>query len=188
MTPNNKIILGIDPGSNLLGYAFIQLIQSRKPKIIRMGALDMRSIDKHSDKLSFIYKELSKLIHLYAPSEAAIEAPFYSKNVQSMLKLGRAQGAAMLAVSNAGIQIAEYSPKSVKKAVTGNGNAAKEQVARMFPNIIEGEIDQKVLDATDALGVAYCHYIQSKGLGPNKKKHNDWSGFLKENPGRKAKL
>ncbi len=188
MTEKQKIILGIDPGSNLLGYAFIQVIGKKKPKIISMGALDMRKYDNHSQKLAHIFKELQKLIKIYEPTDAAIEAPFFGKNVQSMLKLGRAQGVAMVAVSETGLEVEEYSPKTVKRAVTGNGNASKEQVARMLPHIMEGKIDTKSEDATDALGVAFCHHIQIQGLGTGKKKHKDWSSFLKDNPGRKAKL
>ena len=180
--------MGIDPGSNILGYAFIQVIGKNKPKIISMGILDMRKYENHSQKLAHIFTELQKLIVLYEPNDAAIEAPFYGKNVQSMLKLGRAQGVAMVAISEKGLLVEEYSPKSVKKAVTGNGNASKEQVARMFPHIIDGEIDFSKLDATDALGVAFCHHIQTQGLELGQKKHKDWGSFLKENPQRKAKL
>jgi crossover junction endodeoxyribonuclease RuvC len=183
-----KIILGIDPGSNLLGYAFIKVADKNKPRIITMGTLDMRKYDNHSQKLAHIFTELQKLIALYEPTDAAIEAPFYGKNVQSMLKLGRAQGVAMVAISEKGLVVEEYSPKSVKKAVTGNGNASKEQVARMFPHIIDGEINCNNLDATDALGVAFCHHIQTQGLKLGQKKHNDWGSFLKDNPQRKAKL
>ncbi len=188
MNKKPKIILGIDPGSNLLGYAFLQVVGKKKPRIISMGALDMRKYEKHSQKLAHIFRELQKLIVLYEPTDAAIEAPFYSKNVQSMLKLGRAQGVAMVAISEKGLLVEEYSPKSVKRAVTGNGNASKEQVARMLPHIVEGEINSKALDATDALGVAVCHHTQTQNLGIGQKKHTDWGSFLKDNPDRKAKI
>lgn len=140
-----------------------------------------------AEKLSFIFEELQKLIKLYTPTEAGIEAPFYGNNVQSMLKLGRAQGVAMVAVAQMGLTIEEYSPRSIKKAVTGNGNASKEQVARMLPHIIDGAIATNSLDASDALGIAYCHYIQNQGMGLGKKKYKDWGSFLKENPSRKAR-
>ena len=188
MQSKPKIILGIDPGSNILGYAFIQVVGKKKPRIITMGTLDMRSYSNHGQKLAHIFTELQKLIVLYEPTEAAIEAPFYGKNVQSMLKLGRAQGVAMVAVAEKGLLIEEYSPRSVKKAVTGNGNASKEQIARMLPHILDGQIDMKVLDATDALGVAFCHHIQTQGMGLGQKKYNDWGSFLKDNPNRKAKF
>lgn len=188
MQSKPKIILGIDPGSNILGYAFIQVVGKKKPRIITMGTLDMRNYSNHGQKLAHIFTELQKLIVLYEPTEAGIEAPFYGKNVQSMLKLGRAQGVAMVAVAEKGITIEEYSPRSVKKAVTGNGNASKEQIARMLPHVLDGQIDMKVLDATDALGVAFCHHIQTQGLGLGQKKYNGWDSFLKDNPNRKAKF
>lgn len=183
-----KIILGIDPGSNVLGYAFLQVIGRKKPKIISMGVLDMRKLANHSQKLAHIFVELQKLIKIYEPTHAAIEAPFYGKDIQAMLKLGRAMGVAMVAASTTGLEVEEYSPRSIKKAVTGKGNASKEQVLRMLPHVVEGEMNVEFMDASDALGVAFCHHIQTQGLALGKKKHNDWSSFLKDNPGRKAKL
>lgn len=180
--------MGIDPGSTILGYAFLQIINKKKPRIITMGTLDMRQYDNHSEKLAHIFRELQVLIKLYEPSDAAIEAPFYGKNVQSMLKLGRAQGVAMVAASTMGLIVEEYAPLSIKKSVTGSGNASKEQVARMLPHLVEGEINSTLLDATDALGVAFCHHIQSQSLMPGKKKYNDWASFLKDNPDKKSKL
>ena len=188
MNQKPKIILGVDPGSNVLGYAFIQVIGKKKPRIISMGVLDMRQYENHSQKLAHIFKELQKLIQLYTPTEAAIEAPFYGKNVQSMLKLGRAQGVAMVAIADKGLLVEEYSPRSIKKAVTGNGNASKEQVARMLPHVLDGSIDTQTLDATDALGVAFCHHIQTQGLGLGKKRYKDWGSFLKDNPDKRAPL
>lgn len=188
MLKKPKIILGIDPGSNVLGYAFLQIVGKKKPRLVSMGVLDMRQYDNHGEKLAHIFKELQHLIRLYEPTDAAIEAPFYGKNVQSMLKLGRAQGVAMVAVSERGIPVEEYSPRSVKKAVTGNGNASKEQIARMLPHVIEGTIDTAVLDATDALGVAFCHHIQTQGLALGQKKYNDWGSFIKDNPNKRAKF
>jgi len=183
-----KIILGIDPGSNVLGYAFLQIVHKKQPKVVRMDVLDMRKMKKQADKLAFIFNELQKLIKLYEPTSAAIEAPFYGKDVQAMLKLGRAMGAAMVAVANSGLDVEEYSPRSIKKAVTGKGNASKQQLAKMLPHVVRGEIDTQFLDATDALGVAFCHHIQSKGLGLGKKKYSGWDAFLKDNPNRKAKF
>ncbi len=177
-----KIILGIDPGSNVLGYAFLQAV-GNKPKLISMGVLDMRKFENQPQKLKFIYEELQKLIHLYEPTDAAIEAPFFGKDVQAMLKLGRAQGAAMAAVACKGLEIIEYSPRSVKKSVTGQGAASKEQVAAMLPHLVEGDFHHKFMDATDAVGVAYCHYIQSSSvLGKSGKKYSGWGDFVKDNP------
>lgn len=183
-----RIILGIDPGSNLLGYAFIQVVAKKKPRVISMGTVDVRKKKDHGERLAGIFKELQRLIALYEPTEAAIEAPFYGKNVQSMLKLGRAMGVAMVAVSLTGIEIEEYSPRSIKKAVTGNGNASKEQVARMLPHVIDGSIDTALADSTDALGVAFCRHIQTQGLALGQKKYNNWESFLNDNPNRKAKF
>lgn len=188
MPKEPKIILGVDPGSNILGYAFIQVIGKKRPRLVSMGILDMRQYDNHGEKLAHIFTELQKLIKLYQPTTAAIEAPFYGKNVQSMLKLGRAQGVAMVAIAEKGISVEEYSPRSIKKAVTGKGNASKEQVASMLPHVVEGNINGATLDATDALGVAFCHHIQTQGVALGQKKYNDWSSFIKDNPNKKAKL
>lgn len=188
MKQTPKIILGIDPGSNLLGYAFIQVLGKGKPRLVAMGELDMRKKTVQAEKLSFIFTELQRLIDLYEPTSAGIEAPFYGKNVQSMLKLGRAQGVAMVAISERGIALEEYAPKTIKRAVTGKGNASKEQVANMLPHVIEGDLKGKSLDATDALGVAFCHHIQTQGMPLGQKKYSGWDSFLKANPNKKAKL
>ena len=182
----SNIILGIDPGTNLLGYAFIQIVNDKKPRIIAMDSLDMRKIKTHAEKLAHIFNELNRLIALYTPNEAAIEAPFYGKDVQAMLKLGRSMGAAMVAISVNNIPLAEYSPRSIKKAVTGNGNASKEQVSRMLPHIVDGEMNTRFADSSDALGVAYCHYLQKNQRGGGSKKYIDWSSYLKDNPDSKA--
>ena len=183
---NSNIILGVDPGTNLLGYAFVQIVKDKKPRIIVMDSLDMRKINTHAEKLAYIFKELNRLIVLYSPNEAAIEAPFYGKDVQAMLKLGRSMGAAMVAISVNNIPLSEYSPRSIKKAVTGNGNASKEQVSRMLPHIVDGEMNTRFVDSCDALGVAYCHYLQKNHKGIGGKKYNDWSSYLKDNPDRKS--
>ncbi len=183
-----KIILGIDPGTNILGYAFLQVAGKKKPRVITMGVLDMRKKANQAQKLAYIFEELQRLIQLYEPTDASIEAPFYGKNVQAMLKLGRAQGAAMVAIANQGLQLEEYSPRSIKKSVTGNGAATKEQVARMLVHIVDGTIDPKWLDATDALGVAFCHHIQTQGLPKGQKKYSGWDSFLANNPDKRAKL
>lgn len=182
-----SIIVGIDPGSNLLGYAFLQTQERNKPRLIAMGTLDMRDEESQAAKLHFIFEELQNLLKIYEPTQAAIEAPFYGKDVQAMLKLGRAQGVAMLTLKVFGLEPTEYSPRSVKKAVTGQGQASKEQVARMLPHLIVGDLTATTLDATDALGIAYCHYLsqQQTGLGAGKK-YDNWAAFLKDNPKRKG--
>lgn len=183
-----KIILGIDPGSNILGYAFIQVIGKGKPRLVSMGVLDMRKQKSQSEKLAYIFTELQRLIQIYEPTDASIEAPFYGKNVQAMLKLGRAQGVAIVAIAERGIAVEEYSPRSIKRAVTGKGSASKDQVASMLPHVIEGDITGQPLDATDALGVAFCHHIQTQGLPLGQKKYSNWDSFLKDNPNKRAKL
>jgi len=180
-----KIIMGIDPGTNLLGYAFLQ-VGGKKPKLVSMGVLDMRKFETQAIKLKFIYQELEKLINLYLPTSGAIEAPFYGKDAQAMLKLGRAMGAAMTVMACKGVEVEEYSPRSIKKAVTGKGNASKDQVAAMLPHIIEGDFHHQFMDATDAVGVAFCHHLQAKGEG-GKKKYNSWDTFLKDNPNKVIK-
>jgi len=180
------IIMGIDPGSNVMGYAFLQTVGKKKPRLISMGVLDMRKFDSQSTKLRFIHEELTKLMKIYEPALAAIEDPFYGKDAQAMLKLGRAQGAAMSAMACQGLEVELYSPRSIKKAVTGKGNSSKEQVAAMLPHVIEGEFHHKFMDATDAVGVAFCHHIQmNTGIGGGKK-YSGWGQFLKDNPNRKA--
>jgi len=184
MNNDVRIILGIDPGSNLLGYAFLR-VENRKVSLVSMGTLDMRAQDNQLDKLKQIFEELSELIKLYQPTEAAVEAPFYGKDAQAMLKLGRAQGVAMVAMGVQGLKVTEYSPRSVKKAVTGKGNSSKEQVAAMLPHLVTGEIVYKFIDASDALAVAYCHYLQNNNVIGGGTKYNSWSDFLKNNPDKK---
>ncbi len=184
MSDSVRVILGIDPGSNLLGYAFLR-VENRKVVLITMGTLDMRSQDNQLDKLKQIFEELSALIRLYEPTDAAVEAPFYGKDAQAMLKLGRAQGVAMVAAGVQGLKVTEYSPRSVKKAVTGKGNASKEQVAAMLPHLVEGEITYKFIDASDALAVAYCHYLQNNSITGGATKFSSWADFLKSNPDKK---
>lgn len=179
------IILGIDPGSNLLGYAFLAVPASGKPQVLAMDTLDLRSEEDHPAKLKQIFESLQVLIDEYKPTSAAIEAPFYGKDAQAMLKLGRAQGVAMVAMACKGLTAIEYSPRSVKKAVTGNGNAAKEQVAGMLPHLVEGIRETRFLDASDALGIAYCHYLQTNSrLGGGGKKYSGWASFLNEQKDR----
>ncbi len=177
--------LGVDPGSNVMGFAIIEIVQ-KKVTVLEMGAISMGFLKEHQLKLKMIFEELQLLIQKYKPKELAIEAPFYGKNVQSMLKLGRAQGVAMAAAITNGVEVTEYSPKKIKQSVTGNGNASKEQVAAMLESILNIKLDNAYLDATDALATAMCHYFQSNSAIGKGKKYKDWSGFIKDNPGRKT--
>jgi crossover junction endodeoxyribonuclease RuvC len=176
----DKIILGMDPGTNLMGYG---IIHSRKNKLdlIQYGIIHLKKYETHELKLKKIFDRVLSIIDEFNPDEVAIEAPFYGKNVQSMLKLGRAQGVAMAAVLYRNVPIKEYAPKKVKQSVTGNGNASKEQVARMLQNQFRFKDIPKMFDATDALAVALCHLYQDKASIPGKK---SWKSFLSDNPGR----
>ena len=159
-------------------------VEGKKTSISTFGVIKLKSHKEHVTKLKEIYLQLQEIIETYLPKYLAVEAPFYGKNVQSMLKLGRAQGVAMAAGITMGLDIFEYSPKKIKQSVTGNGNASKEQVAGMLEQILKVKITTEYLDATDALAVAMCHYNQI-GFGTTQsKKYSGWSSFLKDNPGR----
>jgi crossover junction endodeoxyribonuclease RuvC len=173
-----KIILGLDPGTNVMGYAVI-LIQSGKVKLLQFGVIQMGKYGAHELKLKKIFDRVLALVDEFKPDEVALEAPFFGKNVQSMLKLGRAQGVAMSAALYREVPITEYAPKKVKQSVTGNGNASKEQVARMLMQIFSIKEMPKLLDASDALAVAVCHHYQN---GLLKSKSKSWEVFLKDNP------
>jgi crossover junction endodeoxyribonuclease RuvC len=183
-----KRILGIDPGTNALGFAIIDA-NKKNIQVLEIGVLTFAHIsDEHTDKLKYIFEQVQDIIRQYEPAEMAIEAPFFGKNVQSMLKLGRAQGVAMAAGMVQGLAITEYMPKKIKSAVTGNGNASKEQVAGMLESILKTKFTEKSLDATDALATALCHWYQSSGpLGSAKKSYSGWSAFLKDKPERVKK-
>lgn len=184
MSEKNKYrLLGVDPGTNVLGYAVVE-IENRQMRLVVLGVITMHHLEAHQHKLKKIYEELQAIIRRFYPDEMAIEAPFYAKNVQSMLKLGRAQGVAIAAAITKGVEITEYSPKKIKQSVTGNGNATKEQVAAMLEQILKAKLEEKYLDATDALAAAVCHFFQSNSTLAGGKKYKDWSGFIKENPGR----
>jgi len=176
-------ILGVDPGTNIMGYAVIE-VAGKKMKLVEMGVVKMGKFDSHQLKLKQIFERLQAIIDRHQPKEMAIEAPFFGKNVQSMLKLGRAQGVAIAAAMTKGLEMCEYSPKSIKKSVTGNGNASKEQVAAMLENILHEKLDGETMDATDALGAAVCHFYQSGSALGGKKKYSGWDSYLKDNPGK----
>lgn len=189
----SDIILGIDPGSRNTGYAILTK-QEGKLVALRCDVLKMAQMDDHSDRLQFIFEEVSKIISSFEPSSCAVETPVYGVDPQAMLKLGRAQAAAMLAVTNNDISVSEYYPKQVKKSITGNGNASKEQVAFMLRKTVRLPEEKLSRDATDALAVAWCHLmkqgsIQGQVPASKKKTHQNnskssWESFAANNPDR----
>ncbi len=180
-------ILGVDPGTNITGYSIIAS-EGRTCKMITAGIFDLRKHTDHQTKLKEIFLQLQEVIETYLPQHLAVEAPFYGKNVQSMLKLGRAQGVAMAAAMTMGLEIHEYAPKKIKMAITGSGNASKEQVAAMLKSRMNINLDALNLDATDALAAAVCHFqrISAPGGGAQQKKHKDWKSFVNANKDKLA--
>ena len=176
----DKIILGIDPGTTITGFGVIKL-ENKGISLIKMGIFDLSKLNTHELKLKRIFESTLDLIDKYQPDELSIEAPFFGKNVQSMLKLGRAQGVAIAAALYRDIPIFEYSPKKIKKSITGNGNASKEQVAKMLQSLLNIENLPKHLDASDGLAAAVCHHFQ-KTTQTNNKSYSGWKAFVKENP------
>ena len=182
----DKIILGIDPGTTVLGYGLVH-VKNNQLSMVNFGVIQLHKLANHPDKLKRIYDRISGIIDEFHPDEMAIEAPFFGKNVQSMLKLGRAQGVAIAACLGKNSPFEEYSPCRIKQAITGNGNASKEQVAAMLQKLLRFEDMPKYLDATDGLAVAVCHHF-SKGLGEhNKSQATNWDSFLRANPERKMR-
>lgn len=179
-----KRILGVDPGTNILGYAIIEIV-GKKFSVLTLNVLRMPQQLNHHEKLERIFRELSGIIRHYHPSDMAIEAPFFGKNVQSMLKLGRAQGVAIAAGMSQGLLVAEYSPRKIKQSVTGRGNADKHQVAAILPHLSSTPLPAVPLDATDALATAICHFYQGSQALSGKKTYTDWTAFFKDNPDRK---
>lgn len=175
-----KIILGLDPGTNVMGYGLIKVVGSRI-SCLQFGVIHLSKYKSHELKLKKIFERVTGILEEFLPDEVALEAPFFGKNVQSMLKLGRAQGVAMAAALQKEVPISEYAPKKVKQSVTGNGNASKDQVSAMIQNLLGINEAPKLLDATDALGVALCHHFQR---GQEKSGSKSWKAFLSENPGR----
>jgi crossover junction endodeoxyribonuclease RuvC len=188
MTPTRKqtaerIILGIDPGTNIMGYGVLRVL-GNKPEMMALGVVDMRKIPDTYLKLGKIFERVVGIIDEYHPDEMAIEAPFYSKNVQSLIKLGRAQGVAISAAIYRDIFIHEYAPLKIKMAITGQGQASKEQVAGMLQRLLNISKDEmpKFMDATDALGAAYCHFLQSSRPDIDTPHYGSWSDFVRRNP------
>ena len=181
---DKKTILGIDPGTNILGFGVID-VDAHGPHYVTMGVLDLRKIKDHLERLGNIFQSITEIIEEYHPDEVALESPFYGKNAQVILKLGRAQGAAMSAALVKGIPVAEYAPRRAKIAITGNGAASKEQVAIMIQKTLGVDLDPKYLDATDALAIALCHYYQETSpLAAVGRGSSSWDKFLKEHPER----
>lgn len=183
----DKIVLGFDPGTQIMGYGLIGCV-GNKYEMITLGIINLKSYNNHALKLSKIHERSLAIIDMFNPDEVALEEPFFGKNVQSMLKLGRAQGVAMAAALHRGLPIFEYSPKKVKQSITGNGNATKEQVAGMLKSLLNFSELPKFLDATDAVAVALCHcYNTGNKDFENNKKYNSWNSFIKENEKRVKK-
>jgi crossover junction endodeoxyribonuclease RuvC len=183
-----RVILGIDPGTTILGYGIIECRQ-KQMSLQAIGVLHLEKYDDHHLKLQKIFERTIELIEGFKPDEVAIEAPFFGKNVQSMLKLGRAQGVAIAAALSRGISVTEYAPRKIKQSITGNGNAAKEQVAAMIQQLLKipaSHMPDK-LDATDGVAAAVCHFFQTSGPAGVTKKHNGWSAFVKSQPERLKK-
>ena len=182
-----KIILGIDPGTNIMGYGVLK-VQGKQAEMLALGVIDLRKYADHYLKLGHIFERVSGIIDAYLPDEMAIEAPFFGKNVQTMLKLGRAQGTAIAAAIHHGVPIHEYAPMKIKMAITGNGAASKEQVAGMLQRLLkfDKEALTKFMDATDALGAAYCHYMQMNR--PESQAHyKGWKDFVTKNQDKVSK-
>lgn len=193
-------ILGIDPGTNYMGYGVLE-VEGTTLRAVVMGAVDLHKIDDPYKKLRYIFDSVSRLVKEYAPREVALESPFFGQNVQSMLKLGRAQGVAMAAALSQDVDVFEYAPSRIKQAVVGLGSASKEQIAGIVMRTLHIEEAPKKLDATDGMAVALCHYFsvsspinralggaKVKGLGGDKKARKrgtqSWEQFLRNNPDR----
>ena len=177
-----KIILGIDPGTTIMGFGLIKVV-GKTMTFMQLNELDLKKYGDHYLKLKLIFERTVELIDSYHPDEIAIEAPFFGKNVQSMLKLGRAQGVAMAAGLSREVPITEYSPKKIKMAITGNGNASKEQVAKMLQSLLQLKTLPKNLDSTDGLAAAVCHFY-NEGREQSDKGYSGWGSFVKQNQDR----
>lgn len=185
----SKIILGVDPGTLVMGYSIIKVVND-SIAVTDIDVLKLSSKKDNYQRLQLIYQRITELVQKYRPTEFAIEAPFFGKNVQSMMKLGRAQGVAIAAAMAGHISVTEYSPRKIKQAITGNGNADKEQVWKMLQHITQLEDQPKYFDATDALAVAVCHYFMhqrpyaTKTTAAKRKSKSGWDDFIQQNPGR----
>jgi crossover junction endodeoxyribonuclease RuvC len=183
--PTERIILGIDPGTTILGYGIIK-VEGKRMTLLAMGVLHLEKYDDHHLKLQKIFERTIELIDGFHPDELAVEAPFFGKNVQSMLKLGRAQGVAIAAALSRQLPVMEYAPRKIKQSITGNGSASKEQVAAMLQQTLKipaKDMPTK-LDATDGLAAAVCHFYQSSSVTGSSKSYTGWKAFLADNPKR----
>lgn len=183
-----RIILGIDPGTNVMGYGVLR-VSGNKAQMMAMGVIDLRKMHDPYLRLGRIFERVTGIINEYLPDEMAIEAPFFGKNVQSMLKLGRAQGVAIAAAIHHDIPIHEYAPLKIKMAITGQGQASKDQVAGMLQRLLHIDKNDmpKFMDATDALGAAYCHFLQLSTPETDAKHYGSWKDFVAKNKGRICK-
>ncbi|MFN8280012.1 MAG: crossover junction endodeoxyribonuclease RuvC [Saprospiraceae bacterium] len=187
MRLSKEKILGIDPGTNILGYGIIDL-QGGQPKVLACSVIELKSFEDQQTKLKEIFLQIQEIVETYQTGILSIELPFYGKNAQSMLKLGRAQGVAIAAGILMDMEIYEFSAKKIKKSVTGNGNASKEQVADMISRLLNYKIDSRYLDASDALAAAYCYLSMNRKVGAEAKSTGSWTSFIKNNPGRVISL
>jgi len=176
------VILGIDPGTTIMGYGVIS-IDRNQPVLLLLGSLDQRKIKDHYEKISRIFDRTLQLIEEFKPSALAIESPFYGNNVQSMLKLGRAQGAAISAALYRSVPVFEYAPRKIKQSITGHGDASKEQIANFLQYILKVELKPETLDATDGLAAALCHFYQANNPVKSGSSKN-WEDFIRRNPNR----
>ena len=186
MTANckDRVILGIDPGTNLLGFGIVRVDGTGHPHFVDMGVVDLRKVESAYDKLEIIREKVGALCDLHHPDDMAVESPFYGKNAQVILKLGRAQGAAMVAGLERGARIFEYAPRKAKMTICGNGAASKEQVSLMVQRTLGIKIDSKYLDATDALALAMCHFYQLSTPIATAQATTSWERFVATNPQR----
>ena len=188
MQTPDKIILGLDPGTLVMGYGLIA-VSGKSARLLDMGVLKLSHKKDPYARLELIHQKVRELIQIHSPHSFAIESPFFGKNVQSMLKLGRAQGVAIATAMSAGLEVSEYSPKKVKLSITGNGNADKEQIWKMLQRLLQLQGRPKFFDASDALAVAMCHHYEVQSPVPTaKKKNNSWEQFVKLNTHRVREL
>jgi crossover junction endodeoxyribonuclease RuvC len=184
VSTDSRIILGVDPGTNLLGYGIVR-IEGKAMELLAVGVVKLSKLEDHGEKLHHIFERISGLIEGYQATEVAIEAPFFGKNVQSMLKLGRAQGVAIAAAISKGLKVYEYEPRRIKQSITGNGNASKEQVSSMIQTLLTFTEKPETSDATDAVAAAVCHYFQANPKQFGQKKGSSgggWKQFVTNNP------
>jgi crossover junction endodeoxyribonuclease RuvC len=179
---DNTVILGIDPGSNIMGYGLIR-INRNQPVLLLMDTLDQRKTENHYEKIAKIFEHTLKLVQEYKPSAMAIETPFLGVNIQSMLKLGRAQGAAISAALYQNVPVFEYAPRKIKQSITGHGDASKEQIANFLSMTLRMDLKPETLDATDGLAAAMCHFYQCNNPVKSGSAKN-WEDFIRKNPGR----